>query len=320
MEQLWLVLGLLSFVTGFGVIAVLLVLKRIVPLERPPVVLIGFALMAIGFANISGVYLSVLGIPRNVIVYKVVNAVAWGFPAAALLWFVLAETAVRRGFMKPRIATGFAIAWGAVVLVASWITVHPRANAEALVQPVTRTITVLGIAGSIAALGFVVAVLSIRCSKAVASRPWKLFLRRLGYVLVAIISVQMIDLGIGVVGPLTGVAWRDGFMFAATYGVANVLLIIAIIRGLRSDGAASGSTAIPEGFVTAFGITRREREILDGIVQGATYRTIAESLYISPRTVETHVNTIFRKCGVNSRAQVVHLLSTFPGSSSAGTS
>jgi DNA-binding NarL/FixJ family response regulator len=46
-------------------------------------------------------------------------------------------------------------------------------------------------------------------------------------------------------------------------------------------------------------LTTREREILKLIAQEYTNRQIAEELFISERTVETHRKNIFRKTGTN---------------------
>jgi DNA-binding NarL/FixJ family response regulator len=41
------------------------------------------------------------------------------------------------------------------------------------------------------------------------------------------------------------------------------------------------------------------------IAEGLSNRTIAARLYLSPRTVESHVTRIFAKLGVSTRAAVV---------------
>ncbi len=48
-------------------------------------------------------------------------------------------------------------------------------------------------------------------------------------------------------------------------------------------------------------LTPRELEVLEGLVAGNSDREIAETLFISPRTVQSHVNNIFTKLNVNSR-------------------
>jgi non-specific serine/threonine protein kinase len=48
-------------------------------------------------------------------------------------------------------------------------------------------------------------------------------------------------------------------------------------------------------------LSPREVEVLRLLVQGHTDREIAEALFISPRTAQGHVSSIFNKLGVNSR-------------------
>jgi len=52
-------------------------------------------------------------------------------------------------------------------------------------------------------------------------------------------------------------------------------------------------------------LTKRELEILRGIVSGGTDRQIGESLHISEFTVRSHIKSIYRKLGVSSRSQAV---------------
>ena len=58
---------------------------------------------------------------------------------------------------------------------------------------------------------------------------------------------------------------------------------------------------------TPYGLSPRELEILGLLVDGRSSPAIAEQLFISPRTVTTHVTNIFNKLGVNSRAAAVAL-------------
>ncbi len=51
-------------------------------------------------------------------------------------------------------------------------------------------------------------------------------------------------------------------------------------------------------------LTRREREVAQLITEGLTNKAIAARLVLSPRTVEGHIERVFAKIGVDSRAQV----------------
>jgi DNA-binding response OmpR family regulator len=53
------------------------------------------------------------------------------------------------------------------------------------------------------------------------------------------------------------------------------------------------------------GLTVRELEVLRQLAEGLAPSTIAERLVISPKTVGTHIEHIFQKLGVRTRAQAV---------------
>lgn len=62
----------------------------------------------------------------------------------------------------------------------------------------------------------------------------------------------------------------------------------------------------PDGPLTT--LTAREREVADLTMTGATSRTIARQLQVSPRTVDAHLMRVYRKLGVTSRTALVGFL------------
>ena len=54
-------------------------------------------------------------------------------------------------------------------------------------------------------------------------------------------------------------------------------------------------------------LSDREMEILKEVVKGYNHHDIAEKLFISPNTVRTHINNIYKKLHLNSRSQVMNL-------------
>jgi DNA-binding NarL/FixJ family response regulator len=46
------------------------------------------------------------------------------------------------------------------------------------------------------------------------------------------------------------------------------------------------------------GLTDRERDILALMAEGRSNQGIAHKLFLSPKTVETHVHAVFRKLGL----------------------
>ena len=63
-----------------------------------------------------------------------------------------------------------------------------------------------------------------------------------------------------------------------------------------------------EGFCEQHRLSNREREIAALIVQGKSNKEIEDLLFISLNTVKNHIYRMFRKIGVNSRSQFIHLL------------
>jgi DNA-binding NarL/FixJ family response regulator len=70
----------------------------------------------------------------------------------------------------------------------------------------------------------------------------------------------------------------------------------ALASGGAADGAADGADAKP--------LTRREKEIAVLVAGGLGNREVAERLFLSRRTVESHVEHIFTKLGLSSRTQL----------------
>jgi predicted ATPase/class 3 adenylate cyclase/DNA-binding CsgD family transcriptional regulator len=67
----------------------------------------------------------------------------------------------------------------------------------------------------------------------------------------------------------------------------------------QGERSSSPTTAAPPSYPD--GLTAREVEVLCVMAQGQTNEQVAERLVISPRTVETHLTSIYSKIGVSSR-------------------
>ncbi len=64
---------------------------------------------------------------------------------------------------------------------------------------------------------------------------------------------------------------------------------------------APGTETLSEEFVSRYGITDREREIILKVLQGKSNADIAGELFISLATVKTHLHNIYSKIGIDSR-------------------
>jgi DNA-binding CsgD family transcriptional regulator len=58
-------------------------------------------------------------------------------------------------------------------------------------------------------------------------------------------------------------------------------------------------------FARAFGLSRRETELLGHLAGGRTTRELARALFISENTVQDHLKSVFAKTSCNSRAAVL---------------
>jgi len=57
--------------------------------------------------------------------------------------------------------------------------------------------------------------------------------------------------------------------------------------------------------VNYFDLSEREKEVLKYLVQGMSYKMIAETCFISPETVNGHIKNIYKKLQVHSKSEAV---------------
>ena len=73
---------------------------------------------------------------------------------------------------------------------------------------------------------------------------------------------------------------------------------------LRRAGVSTrrgrGTSSVP-GDLAALGVTSREMDVLRLVSDGASNAQVAERLFLSPRTIETHVASLLRKTGSEGR-------------------
>lgn len=78
---------------------------------------------------------------------------------------------------------------------------------------------------------------------------------------------------------------------------------------LASQQALSRSPSILLPAVDLSVLSDRERQVAWAVAEGRTNREVADSLFISERTVKAHLGSIFEKLGVRDRVQLVLQLS-----------
>ena len=75
----------------------------------------------------------------------------------------------------------------------------------------------------------------------------------------------------------------------------------------RLQGADRVALSATEAAVQLASLTGRERDVVEGLIEGHPNKVIAFNLGISPRTVEIHRANLLRKLGATSLSQVVQI-------------
>ena len=61
---------------------------------------------------------------------------------------------------------------------------------------------------------------------------------------------------------------------------------------------------LKEDFIKNFSITKREQEIIVELLNGKSNKELAQALFVSEKTIETHLANIYRKVGVKNRLEL----------------
>ena len=103
-------------------------------------------------------------------------------------------------------------------------------------------------------------------------------------------------------GPISLLCLYASNLPALTYMRTNADRVFAPIK------AESATKIGMEHVFDRYGVTKRERQIVQQICLGKTNKQIAEELFISLQTVKDHTHRIYSKIGVNSRMQLVQMM------------
>jgi DNA-binding CsgD family transcriptional regulator len=98
-----------------------------------------------------------------------------------------------------------------------------------------------------------------------------------------------------------------GFEAAGDHRLARICRDLLRHAGAPVPRRGRGDSAVPPS-LRAVGVTSREMDVLSLIAQGLTNAQIAERLFLSPRTVETHVAHLLAKTGAPDRSGLTRQL------------
>lgn len=90
-----------------------------------------------------------------------------------------------------------------------------------------------------------------------------------------------------------------------------VVLHASVLDGPSTKGSVAvvvepaKSAEIAPIVIEAYGLTTRERDVVQAIARGASTPEIASQLFLSAHTVRDYIKSVFDKVGVNSRAELI---------------
>jgi len=116
--------------------------------------------------------------------------------------------------------------------------------------------------------------------------------------------IQIISIPICITEILFFKTFYSVALFFILYNIFFIFPILIIINKhqLNEENYLSGLLK------DNYGITERENEIIFLLKNGLSYNEIADKLFISFKTVETHIYNIYKKTGVKNRLQLFGLL------------
>ena len=103
-----------------------------------------------------------------------------------------------------------------------------------------------------------------------------------------------------------------GWRFAVW--LLNPELAQPMARPVGGPGAYAGASPAPDAFLgwgplsAVETLTRREKDVLQLLLDGRRVSSIARTLYLSPQTIRNHLKAIFRKLGAHSQAELLDSL------------
>ncbi len=103
------------------------------------------------------------------------------------------------------------------------------------------------------------------------------------------------------------------------YSTLSFAFLLFVIEYTYFVNFIDGDTSIKENesvkpselFLSKYGITQRESEVIEFIIKRYSHKEIADSLFISLKTVETHIYHIYQKTGTKNRKELLNQMNSF---------
>ena len=108
--------------------------------------------------------------------------------------------------------------------------------------------------------------------------------------------------------------WLEYQYFVRVFSTEIYIVLIAtmfMVFGIWVGNRLTSGGASTEGFqknseaIDYLGISGREYEVLELLAKGHSNKEIADSLFVSPNTIKTHLGNLYGKLEVSRRTQAV---------------
>jgi DNA-binding CsgD family transcriptional regulator len=103
---------------------------------------------------------------------------------------------------------------------------------------------------------------------------------------------------------------RDFPLEQLLYYLGFAVVALVMLARYFSEPTQGPPAELPEDFIVRFGISNREREIIEMMAQGFSNNAIAEKLYISTLTVKNHIYHIYQKTGAGNKVQLLNMMNS----------
>lgn len=113
------------------------------------------------------------------------------------------------------------------------------------------------------------------------------------------------------------VQWEE---YSAIFALGSALLLtlgMLTVFGLMLSRPPAAKPNNPEKLspdaafdqvASEYNLTERETVVARELARGCSYKKVAETLFLSLSTIQSHARSIYRKCGVNSRQELIDLV------------
>ena len=141
----------------------------------------------------------------------------------------------------------------------------------------------------------------------VADRALARAMRVFGALTVVFLPLMFVDAAMSYIPALRFFRFLNGLAQPAYFLVLNALSLVFGQKYLNRP-AYEVDGKLSDYFISTFGITEREQDVITVLLDGAAAKDIAEKLFISPKTADNHLYRIYRKLGVRNRLQLFRLV------------